>query len=379
MEVLNGIIDLKARRNNNFTFHWKCEATHTVMLAFADDLLLFSHADVSSIRILKECLEEFHWLSGLSANTNKSEIFICSKDPALIQDIVDILGFKVGSLPIRYLGVPLISTRLSVRDCTILTEKITRRIKSWKNRWLSFGGRLQLVASILSSVHLYWASIFILPKSILKQIDCIKRRFLWNGSSEGKTNAKVAWADICYPKSEGGLGLKNLQAQNKALICKLLWRILSKDPDSAWSSWVHKTRIKDRCIWTLKVPDSAPWSWKKIMNLRPVMCAHTSKIIGDGMDTFVWQDHWHPHGPLSRVCSDRIPSSFGLSEGAKVSRLSRDEHWAWPNPYDREVSSIAANMPHHLPNAERKDSLKWGPLHISRPCFYPLVGHQRRD
>ncbi|GMH21351.1 hypothetical protein Nepgr_023193 [Nepenthes gracilis] len=116
MEVLNGIIESKARNNKNFTFHWNCGQTHTVMLAFADDLLLFSHADVCSIRILKDCLEEFYWLSGLSANTNKSEVFLCSNDPSLTQNIADVLGFKVGSLPIRYPGVPLISTRLSIRD-----------------------------------------------------------------------------------------------------------------------------------------------------------------------------------------------------------------------------------------------------------------------
>ena len=75
MQVLQGIISRHAQ-SPNFKFHWKCEQSRTVMLMFADDLLLFSHGDVASIKILKECLENFARMFGLCANPVKSDCFV---------------------------------------------------------------------------------------------------------------------------------------------------------------------------------------------------------------------------------------------------------------------------------------------------------------
>jgi hypothetical protein len=48
---------------------------------------------------------------------------------------------KEGKLPVRYLGVPSISSRLSSADCGVLLERITRCIDSWLCRNLSYTGR----------------------------------------------------------------------------------------------------------------------------------------------------------------------------------------------------------------------------------------------
>ena len=63
--------------------------------------------------------------------------------------ILDMLQFKEGTLPIRYLELPLISGRLRLKDCQPLIDKIQGRIKSWPSRKLSFAGKLQLLQYIL--------------------------------------------------------------------------------------------------------------------------------------------------------------------------------------------------------------------------------------
>jgi hypothetical protein len=75
-----------------------------------------------------------------------------------------------GKLPVRYLGVHLISSRLSAADCRMLIEKITSRIDSWTSKNLSFAGRLQLLSSAPFSLQVYWTGMFILPKGIIKDI-----------------------------------------------------------------------------------------------------------------------------------------------------------------------------------------------------------------
>lgn len=55
---------------------------------------------------------------------------------------MQLLGINRNSLPVRYLGVPLLSTRLSTKDCQCIMDRITARVKSWTARKLAYGGRL---------------------------------------------------------------------------------------------------------------------------------------------------------------------------------------------------------------------------------------------
>lgn len=92
-----------------------------------------------------------------------------------------ILGFNEGSLPIRYLGVPLISSRLKKSDCKSLVDRIVTRARSWASKVLSYAGRLQLVNSILFAIQTYWSSMFILPKGVIKQNRSIRFSELFSG------------------------------------------------------------------------------------------------------------------------------------------------------------------------------------------------------
>ena len=113
-------------------------------------------------------------------------------------------------IPIRYLGVPLISSHLRSIDCQILGDKIVARARSWTNKFLSYAGRLQLVKSILLATHTYWSSHFVLPKATLNHIERTLRNFLWRGSELKSGGAKVSWEDICVHQQCGGLGIPNL-------------------------------------------------------------------------------------------------------------------------------------------------------------------------
>lgn len=155
-------------------------------------------------------LSEFATLSGLSVNPSKSTCFFAGINGSIKGDLLDCLKMKEGKLPVRYLGVPLISSKLSVADCESLLGKILGRINSWMSKQLSSAGRLQLLSPVLYSIQVYWSNIFISPKKVIKDIERKFNRFLWNGSELGSAKAKVAWEFISVPKNEGGLGLKNL-------------------------------------------------------------------------------------------------------------------------------------------------------------------------
>ncbi|KAL0295521.1 UNVERIFIED_CONTAM: hypothetical protein Sangu_3196000, partial [Sesamum angustifolium] len=231
MEIWNLLLRFRIKEAADFQYHWKCKDIGLINLCFADDVLLFCKAHLPSIMVITDTLNEFAALSGLKVNPAKSQIIFSRAVQQERQQILDYLGFQEGSLPVKYLG--------------------------WNNQILSYAGRLQLIKSVLTTLHTYWASAFILPKGVLKTLEKKMRQFLWQGSA-GSGNAKVAWAWISKPKEEGGLGIRSLTITNQALMLKQLWRILQNDGTSIWVDWIQRYRLRHSTIWTF---NGALGSW----------------------------------------------------------------------------------------------------------------------
>ncbi|GKD91081.1 hypothetical protein Tco_1366588 [Tanacetum coccineum] len=108
---------------------------------------MFCHGDMNSVMVLKEAIEEF---GSTLLNYNKSTIiFGCMSDEDK-QSILHSIPIKVENLPIKYLGVPLTSKRIGVRNYKVLIDKFKNRVLNRKNKCLSYAGRLQLIASVLN-------------------------------------------------------------------------------------------------------------------------------------------------------------------------------------------------------------------------------------
>ncbi|XP_028068678.1 uncharacterized protein LOC114271244 [Camellia sinensis] len=129
MEILSKILAEKST-HPDFKFHWRYDKTKIVNLCFADDLMIFCKGDVFTVLVIKEGLDEFQSLSGLSPSPHKSHIFFSGCEKKLRDELLNVVKFNEGLLPVRCLGVPLISTKLKSSDCDKLFERITNRIKS---------------------------------------------------------------------------------------------------------------------------------------------------------------------------------------------------------------------------------------------------------
>ncbi|GKF01321.1 RNA-directed DNA polymerase, eukaryota, reverse transcriptase zinc-binding domain protein, partial [Tanacetum coccineum] len=180
MEVLNLLIKRHISLSTNFKYHWQCKELKITHICFADDLLLFCHGDSKSVSILKSALNDFRAVFGLLPSMPKSTMFFGNVKDADKSRILKVMRLTVGTPPVRYMGVPLISNRLFSKDCQPLIDKVRRRIMDWKNKTLSFASRLQLISSIIGSMQIYWSSMFILLVSISHDVERLMRDFLWN-------------------------------------------------------------------------------------------------------------------------------------------------------------------------------------------------------
>lgn len=76
-------------------------------LQFADDTILFLKAERESIRNMEFCLKIFEVISGLRVNMAKSCMVGIHVDNTNIQSLTSLIGCRVGSWPLKYLGMPL--------------------------------------------------------------------------------------------------------------------------------------------------------------------------------------------------------------------------------------------------------------------------------
>lgn len=113
-------------------------------LAFADDIVFFCRASHSSIKALRDTLDEFTTFSGLKINGEKS-CAIFSKRVTDRAELAAILGFQQCELPIKYLGTPLTGRSIRYRDCDGLMAELRSLITRLSDRKLSYMGRIQLV------------------------------------------------------------------------------------------------------------------------------------------------------------------------------------------------------------------------------------------
>ncbi|GJU89779.1 hypothetical protein Tco_1302202 [Tanacetum coccineum] len=244
MEILTLMLNKRVRESKSFTYHWYYSKLNIINLCFADDLFLFAHGDANYARVIMDSLEEFKDASGLTLSLPKSTGYFCNVLNYVKINILNILPFDEGKLPVKYLRVPLVPSRLIYRDCSELVEKVRKRIKDWKNKSLSFAGRVQLIRSILASMHVYWASVFILPSQLMLDLEQSMRGFLWFQGDMRRGKAKVAWENVCLPKHEGGLGIRRLEAFNQALISTHIWSILALK-ETLWVKWIHIYKLQD--------------------------------------------------------------------------------------------------------------------------------------
>ncbi|XP_074288854.1 uncharacterized protein LOC141614001 [Silene latifolia] len=192
-----------------FRFYPLCKSMKLSSLMFADDLLLFSKGDVDSIMILLRTFSTFSQALGLQMSRGKSNVYFNGVYSEVRREIVQVSGCIEGKLPFKYLGVPIKPSKLSIKDCQPLIDKVLDRIRQLGTKKLSYAGRLVLIKAVYRTLHSYWASIFIIPKAVLLKIEASAAelsgmeglRTEWENYNPPQ-DASWTWKKVCKLKKE---------------------------------------------------------------------------------------------------------------------------------------------------------------------------------
>lgn len=66
----------------------------------------------------------------------------------------------------------------------------------------------------------YSMSCFKLPKGLIKDLETMIRKFWWAYSNEGRKIYWVKWEQLCKAKENGGMGFKEIEKFDNALLAK---------------------------------------------------------------------------------------------------------------------------------------------------------------
>lgn len=328
MEVFSACIK-KFTDDPNFKFHWRTKDINLSHIIFANDVLLMCKGEEASVNLLMKGVNLFSKISGLKPNVSKSNVFFGNVATGIQQSILSITGFSNGSLPFRYLGLPLIAGKLTAQECNPLVMRLCNRIEVWTSNLLNFAGRLQLIKSVLTNIQGFWSMYLFLPICVLKATQSIFAKFLWGGTSDKRCLYKVSWSDCCLPKQEGGLGIRNMFEWNAASILHQLWRIIQPGESSLWVMWFKKCLLRNKAFWTTKIPFKCSWCVRKILNTRPHARQFVSYQVGNNSTFLLWHDPWINNTPIVT----RYPNIISLAESnslAQINSFQRSGTWVLP-------------------------------------------------
>jgi len=133
----------------------------------------------------------------------------------------------------------------------------------------------------------YFLTTFRLQKWAIKEIDKMRRGFLWKGTADAKGGqCLVNWSKTKKPKEFGGLGILDLDLFSRALRLRWLWYQWT-DPDRPWVGTEPPVDKIDKQLFR----------------------ASTTVTLGDGQIARFWQSTWLD----GKAPMDLYPNLFRLA------------------------------------------------------------------
>lgn len=294
-------------------------------LFFADDSILFCRTNLTEWNSVQDLLHMYELAFGQKLNSEKTSIFFSHNTPRPLKShIASLVGSTAMNNYHKYLGLLALVGRSKTQTFVGIQDRVCKRLDGWTERFLSQAGKEILIKTVVQAIPTYSMSVFRLPKTLCFHLNSLMSRFWWRSKKGTKKMAWMSWERSRNSKNSGGMGFRDLEIFNLALLTKQGWQIL-QNPYSLVAR-IFKEKYFPKCSFLETTVGRRPsYVWRGISQARSLLEVGLIWQVGNGESISVWHDKWLPNLPYGRIWS---PISILPSE-AKVAALIDQRTGKW--------------------------------------------------
>ena len=113
-------------------------------------------------------------------------------------------------------------------------ERMRSKLQGGSERMISCAGREVRIKSIAQAIPTFSMSSFKLTKKVCSSLTASMAKYWWSSSLDRRSMHWMSWEALTQPKIRGGMGFRDLEMFNIALLGKHGWRLMT-EPNSLCS------------------------------------------------------------------------------------------------------------------------------------------------
>jgi ribonuclease HI len=257
----------------------------------------------------------------------------------------------------KYLGLPSMIGRKKKEVFSYLKDRIWKRINSWRGRALSRAGKEIMIKSVLQAIPSYVMSVYVIPDSIIRDIERMLNSFWWGGGAHNKGIRWLAWDRMTHSKATGGLGFRDLHTFNLAMIAKQSWNIMTK-PHTLVARLYKARYFPNSTLFDSNIGHNPSYAWRGIWKARQVLMNGCRWSIGNGKNIKVMSDPWLREKEGTWIPSPQVQGAYNIT----VNELMIENVKMWDKVkidslFPQHIAKCILGVP--LFNMVEEDKLIW--------------------
>lgn len=157
-------------------------------------------------------------------------------------------------------------------------DSVNGKVNGWQNQNLIMAGKEILIKFVALAMPVFSMNCFKLPVELCDEIDGILSRFWWGSIPENRKMSWLSWKRMSKSKKDGGLGFRNLQSFNQALLVNQVWKIHQRPKTLIYCVLKHRY-FQNTTLWKAKRGHQSSYGWQSLLHGLEILEERCSTIL----------------------------------------------------------------------------------------------------
>lgn len=172
-----------------------------------------------------------------------------------------------------------------------IKQRVLAKLKGWKRDILTAAEREVLIKAVAASIPAYPMTVFKFPRRTCKEINAVIAKFWWGQTNEEGKIHWQKWEELTKSKLQGGMGLRDIDRFNQALLAKQVWRYMER-PEALWARIIKGIYFPKKEMMEARKGCHPSWFWSSFLHGRELISSNVAWKLGDGAKICIWNDKW---------------------------------------------------------------------------------------